>query len=42
VLPNPLQLRVDAPSTYLRSRQHWILSQMAALGGPAALEGLDD
>jgi monofunctional biosynthetic peptidoglycan transglycosylase len=40
VLPNPLRMRVDAPSPYVRSRQQWILGQMAALGGPAALEGL--
>jgi monofunctional biosynthetic peptidoglycan transglycosylase len=42
VLPNPLRMRVDAPSPYVRSRQQFILGQMAALGGPAALEGLDD
>lgn len=41
VLPNPMRLRVDAPSAYVRSRQQWILGQMAALGGPAALAGLD-
>ncbi|MEX0730063.1 MAG: monofunctional biosynthetic peptidoglycan transglycosylase [Aquisalimonadaceae bacterium] len=33
VLPNPRGLRVDAPSSYVRQRQSWILSQMRALGG---------
>ena len=33
VLPDPHDLRVDAPSPYLRRRQQWILRQMAALGG---------
>jgi monofunctional biosynthetic peptidoglycan transglycosylase len=42
VLPNPVRLRVDAPSPYVHRRQQWILGQMAALGGPAALNGLDD
>ena len=31
VLPNPVQLRVDAPSAYVRERQQWILSQMQRL-----------
>jgi len=31
VLPNPVQLRVDAPSNYLRGRQQWIISQMQRL-----------
>jgi monofunctional glycosyltransferase len=42
VLPNPLRMRVDAPSPYVRYRQQFILGQMAALGGPAALNGLND
>lgn len=33
VLPNPLRLRADRPSAYLRGRQAWILAQMARLGG---------
>jgi len=41
VLPNPLRLRVDAPSSYVRSRQRWILGQMSMLGGPRYLETLD-
>ncbi len=40
VLPNPLRLRADAPSAYVRRRQDWILWQMNALGGPALLTGL--
>lgn len=31
VLPNPIQLRVDAPSGYLGQRQQWIVSQMQRL-----------
>lgn len=41
VLPAPKQFRVDAASPYLRERQAWIQRQMAALGGPAYLAGLD-
>jgi monofunctional biosynthetic peptidoglycan transglycosylase len=33
VLPNPLKFRADAPSSYLRGRQEWILGQMRNLGG---------
>lgn len=33
VLPNPVRLRADAPSGYVRSRQAWILRQMRQLGG---------
>ncbi len=33
VLPNPHQLRVDAPSAYVRERQQWILQQMSQIGG---------
>jgi monofunctional biosynthetic peptidoglycan transglycosylase len=36
VLPNPRRLRVNAPSAYVRERQHWILQQMHQLG-PLAL-----
>jgi monofunctional biosynthetic peptidoglycan transglycosylase len=31
VLPNPIRLRVDAPSPYVRERQSWILSQVLRL-----------
>lgn len=41
VLPNPIRLRVDAPSAYVRGRQRWILAQMAAIGGPGHLQALD-
>ena len=41
VLPNPADYRVDAPSSYVKRRQQWILKQMRALGGPAWLERLD-
>jgi monofunctional biosynthetic peptidoglycan transglycosylase len=33
VLPNPLTLRVDNPSEYVRERQNWIKEQMDMLGG---------
>ena len=42
VLPSPLRLRADAPTPYVRGRQQSILRQMAAIGGPAALQSLDD
>jgi monofunctional biosynthetic peptidoglycan transglycosylase len=38
VLPNPLQLRADAPSGYVRRRQQWILRQASQLG-PGHLAG---
>jgi monofunctional biosynthetic peptidoglycan transglycosylase len=41
VLPNPLRLRIEAPSAYVRSRQAWILGQMAGLGGTAYLDELE-
>ncbi|MCC7411684.1 MAG: monofunctional biosynthetic peptidoglycan transglycosylase [Gammaproteobacteria bacterium] len=41
VLPNPLQLHVDRPSRYVRSRQAWILTQMRQLGGPGYLDRLE-
>jgi monofunctional biosynthetic peptidoglycan transglycosylase len=41
VLPNPVRLRVEAPSAYVRSRQEWIMGQMADLGGTAYLEELE-
>jgi monofunctional biosynthetic peptidoglycan transglycosylase len=42
VLPNPVRLRVDAPSHYVLSRQAWIMNQMAGLGGTSYLEALDN
>jgi monofunctional biosynthetic peptidoglycan transglycosylase len=41
VLPNPKQLRVDEPSTYVRERQAWILGQMQRLRREAWLVRLD-
>lgn len=40
VLPAPSRLSVLAPSSYVRSRQNWILKQMALLGGTSYLSGL--
>jgi monofunctional biosynthetic peptidoglycan transglycosylase len=41
VLPNPVRLRVDAPSAYVKSRRDWILGQMNSLGGVRYLDELD-
>lgn len=38
VLPNPILLRVDQPSPYVRYRQRWIMRQMRQLGGSAYLD----
>ncbi len=38
VLPNPVRLRADAPSAYVRQRQQWILRQMRQLGGEDFLQ----
>lgn len=38
VLPNPLLLKADRPSAYVRVRQTWILRQMRQLGGPGHLD----
>ena len=40
VLPAPSRLNVLAPSSYVRSRQNWILAQMVLLGGTSYLSGL--
>ena len=40
VLPNPVLLRVDKPSQYIRGRQRWILQQIRGLGGPGYLSDL--
>jgi len=41
VLPNPIRLRADKPSGFVRSRQQWILWQMDALGGAAYLHAIE-
>jgi monofunctional biosynthetic peptidoglycan transglycosylase len=41
VLPNPLRLRVDAPSSYVLAQRDWTLKQMADLGGPAYLKEIE-
>jgi monofunctional biosynthetic peptidoglycan transglycosylase len=41
VLPNPHQLRVDAPSRYVLSQRDWTLKQMENLGGAAYLRGIE-
>lgn len=33
VLPNPLRFKANAPSSYVRNRQAWIMRQMRQLGG---------
>jgi len=40
VLPNPRKLRVDRPSSYVRSRQSWILGQMNLLETRGHYRGL--
>jgi len=40
VLPNPHRFKVGAPSEYIRTRQAWILRQMAQLGGPQVVKDL--
>jgi monofunctional biosynthetic peptidoglycan transglycosylase len=42
VLPAPKRFHVEAPSGYVRRRPAWIQGQMAALGGTAVLERLDE
>ncbi len=41
VLPSPKRLRANAPSSYVRSRQRWILGQMRGLGGTSILSKFD-
>lgn len=41
VLPSPKRMRVNAPSSYVRSRQSWIVGQMRGLGGEGILRRLD-
>ena len=40
VLPAPRHYKAEAPSRFVRSRQAWILGQMAALGGTSYLADL--
>ncbi len=40
VLPNPLRMKVDAPTPYVLGRQGWILKQMKQLGGTAYLRDI--
>ncbi len=42
VLPNPVRLRADDPSDYVRSRADWIVSQMEMLGGPGYVGSLGE
>ena len=41
VLPNPVRLRVDQPSTYVRERHAWILGQMRRLRATDLVHPLD-
>jgi monofunctional glycosyltransferase len=41
VLPNPILLRVDRPSSYVLGRRNTILEQMRNLGGASYLQALD-
>jgi len=41
VLPNPLRLHADAPSSYVLGQRDWTLKQMADLGGPAYLKEIE-
>jgi len=38
VLPNPVRMRVEAPSSYVLSRRDWISRQMVDLGGTSYLD----
>jgi monofunctional biosynthetic peptidoglycan transglycosylase len=40
VLPNPVRMRVDDPSSYVEKRARWIQRQMRSLGGPGRLRDL--
>jgi len=42
VLPNPLRLHADRPSSYLIGRREWILGQMRDLGGASYLRALEN
>lgn len=38
VLPNPIRFKVNAPSSYVIQRQHWILRQMRQLGSESFMK----
>jgi monofunctional biosynthetic peptidoglycan transglycosylase len=40
VLPNPVRMRADEPSAYVRQRARWIRRQMRRLGGPAYVRAI--
>ncbi len=40
VLPDPVRMRADDPSAYVRQRAQWIQRQMRRLGGPGGLRGI--
>ena len=40
VLPNPVRMRADQPSPYVRQRARWIQGQMRRLGGQGSLRGI--
>jgi len=40
VLPNPVHMRADDPSPYVRQRARWIQGQMRRLGGKGSLAGI--
>ncbi len=42
VLPNPIKFKIANPSSYVRSRQYWIVGQMYNVGGVALLKKLDE
>jgi monofunctional biosynthetic peptidoglycan transglycosylase len=42
VLPNPITLKVNAPSPYVTQRRNFILEQMRRLGGPRYLNELEN
>jgi monofunctional biosynthetic peptidoglycan transglycosylase len=41
VLPNPVRMRVDRPSSYVLGSRDRILGQMRALGGASYLQALE-
>lgn len=40
VLPNPVDMRANRPSSYVRQRARWIERQMWRLGGPAYMRAI--
>ena len=40
VLPNPVRMRAEDPSAYVRQRARWIQRQMRALGGSGYVRGI--